>query len=399
MVEAPWAPRRPPVWVRRASLYVALAVISLAPHAAPIFSPDSPLTLVLVLAPLALLPWRRRLPWVVLGACLALFGTAAVFDTVSPGIAGACAVVVFQIALTNDHRTSLLTGWGTAVTILVLCLPAKGVSLLDPAALMQSVVMLLAAAAGEGTRLRREHLAAVTERAERAERTREEQARRAVTEERLRIARDLHDTVAHEIAIISLNAGVATSALDKRPERAREALGTIRTASRNVLGEIGDLMTMLRTNDDPAGGDFHPRPQPGAGQLGDLIAEFRSSGLTLDARIVGDLDRLSGSVSAVAYRVLQESLTNAHKHGTGSATVSITVDPHDLQITVTNPVRTVPTREVAGTGMGLIGMRERVASVRGTLSTGVGDRGWTVTASVPLPPPAASLGIGSGAGG
>lgn len=375
-----WEPRRPPFWARETILYAAVLITGLLPHPDPSFNPSSPLTLALVIASLALLPLRLRWPWLALAGCFALFGTAAALGTTSPGIALAAAACVFKIALTTENRTALLTGLGSAVAIMALCLPAEGGSLLEPKVLFFGLAMLLAAAAGDGTRARRGHIAAITERAERAEQTREEEARRAVTEERLRIARDLHDAVAHQIAVISLNAGVASSALEKRPEKAKEALTTIRTASRTVLTEIGDLMNMLRA------GEPHEEvacPQLGLAQFRDLAAEFRRSGLDLTLHEEGDVSRVSGATSLVAYRVLQEALTNAHKHGTGSADATIAVHERDATITVTNPIRGEE-KVVPGTGLGLMGLRERVASVRGEGDVGPRDGVWTLTVRLPL---------------
>ncbi len=252
-----------------------------------------------------------------------------------------------------------------------------------------ALAVAFAAAAGDGARHRRAYIEAITERAERAERTREAEARRRVSEERLRIARDLHDTVAHQIAVISLNAGVASSALDTNPERARTALVTIRGASRTVLTEIGDLLNLLRA-DEPDGAPT--APQHGLEHLDVLLGQFATSGLGVQRRVEGDLSRVTGAADLVAYRLIQESLTNAHKHGAEHrADLLLQTTGDTLRIVVTNPVpadgaaHRAATDRPVGAGVGLLGMRERVASVRGTVTAGVAPGGWTVTASIPLP--------------
>lgn len=200
-----------------------------------------------------------------------------------------------------------------------------------------------------------------------------------------RIARDLHDAVAHQISVISLNAGAASTALEARPEKAREALATIRSASRTVLGEIGDLMAMLRQGD----GEVAPAPQRSLDSLDDLVVSFRASGLEVAMRVEGDVDTVPASVSRVAYRVVQEGLTNALKHGTERrAHVLIERVGEGLHIVVTNPcdssaaARTTETDR--GGGYGLVGLRERVAAVRGTVEAGLTPGGFRLSALLPI---------------
>ena len=239
-----------------------------------------------------------------------------------------------------------------------------------------------AAAFGDGVRSRREQLAAITERAETAERTREAEARQRVSEERLRIARDLHDAVAHQIAVISLNAGVANSSLGRDEDATRESLQIIRAASKTVLAEIGSLMTMLRAEDED---EAAPAPLPGLGQLDELLGTFREAGLAVDVRIEGTLDRVAGAVDTVAYRIIQEALTNAHKHGAEHrAHVLITVADMTLTVVVTNPVRPRTQDVAGGSQLGLIGLRERVAAIGGQISATPALAGWRLSATLPL---------------
>nr|WP_237488752.1 histidine kinase [Microbacterium sp. TL13] len=264
---------------------------------------------------------------------------------------------------------------------------------MDTRFLQIGLSVALAGALGDATRSRRAYVLAVIERARRAEQTREAEASRRVTEERLRIARDLHDAVAHQISVISLNAGVASSALETRPDRAREALATIRTASREVLGEIGSMLTVLRTPDE--GGI---REQPGLARLTDVVESVRVAGWDVVVRDERDAEPVPLGVDIVAYRVVQEGLTNALKHGTSRRVhVLLRRDGDALEVVVTNPLDHVPADpELPPSGFGLVGLRERVDSVGGVLEAGPAPGGFRLAARLPLAPPAAGARPASG---
>ncbi|SMH43107.1 Signal transduction histidine kinase [Rathayibacter oskolensis] len=375
---------KPPAWVGDLIAAVLIAVLALVPFPGREYRATSAFAIALTLAPILVLPLRRRRPIVVLGVVVALYGAAALSGTLSPGIVLAAAVAMFAVANRSPRRVGLIVLIATAAAILLLSLLAASVGVLDARVVQFAVTVAFAGAAGDATRSRREYIAAVTERAERAEQTRESEARRRVTEERLRIARDLHDAVAHRIAVISLNAGVATSALESRPEKAREALGTIRSAARSVLGDIGDLLEVLRSDDESGEAAV---PQPGLDRLDELVRRFGVDGLQVNVRTEGDLAAVSGAVDLVAYRVVQEALTNAHKHGAEHrAHVLLSVGDDRVDIVVTNPVPAPaePSAPPRGGGHGLLGLRERVASVRGTVTTGPTPGGYRVAASLPL---------------
>ena len=417
--EPAWPHSRVPGWVADAVAVVLVAAAAFVPFPLPEFRPTSGLVVAIVVAPAALLLLRRRRPLAVLAAVLVLFGAAALLGTLSPGTVLAVAIVVFGIASRSTRRRALVVAAVAAAVVVGLSYLATLTGVSDPRVVQFALLIALAAAAGDANRSRREFVEAVTERAERAERTREAEARRRVAEERLRIARDLHDTVAHQISVISLNAGVASSAIETRPEKAVTALATIRRASRTVLGEIGDLLEVLRT-DDAAG---PAAPQPGLDRLDELVAGFGDAGLAVTTRVEGALERVAGAVDLVAYRVVQEGLTNALKHGSGArAHVLVAVDDDEVSVVVTNPVgeqvggdgsrgvgdsRGVDPRGGDGVprggggadgvgsaddrdadrrgGYGLLGLRERVAAVRGSLETGVGVGGHRLAAQLPLP--------------
>ncbi len=215
-------------------------------------APSHPVALVLVLLPALVLPMRRARPRLALAACVALYLGALVLGTQSPGATLAMIVAAYTVAQRTARRRSVPAILAAVVATAATSIAVSLVSGVDTRFLQVGLALALAGAIGDAARSRRAYVEAVEERARRAEETREAEARRRVTEERLRIARDLHDAVAHRISVISLNAGVASSALETRPEKARDALATIRTTSRDVLGEIGAMLSVLRAPDEAA---------------------------------------------------------------------------------------------------------------------------------------------------
>lgn len=379
---------RPPAWV--GDIVGALLVVGAAfvPFEIDEFRPDSPLAYMIVLLPAVLLPLRRRWPRTILAVFVLLFGAAALLGTVAPGVVLAVAIAMFGVAARSTLRVTLVSTALTVAAVIGLSLLAAVGSVFDPRTFQFAIVVAFAAAAGDASRFRREYIQAVTERALRAEQTRESEAQRRVSEERLRIARDLHDAVAHQISVISLNAGVASTALETRPEKTREALANIRTASRAVLAEIGDLLEMLRTDEGEQGGASVRPPQPGLDRLDDLVAQFHTTGLDVGVRREGDLDAVPEPIQRIAYRVVQEGLTNAHKHGADHrAHVLLAAEQDALRVVVTNPTHQGPSSAIDDAGRGghgLIGLRERVATVRGSVDTGPTPGGYRVAATLPL---------------
>lgn len=228
----------------------------------------------------------------------------------------------------------------------------------------------MALAVGDASRTRRAYVAAVEERARRAEESRETEARQRVTEERLRIARELHDVVAHHLAVINVQAGVATHLLRNDPAGAASALVTVRDAGRSVIEEMSELLNVLRSSNEPAAFD---EPQPTLRQLDGLIASFNDAGLHVTYRSTGEVPLLSEATQLTVYRVVEEALTNAHKYGDGHAVVQVTHALTDVDVQIDNRIATAPSRastDAAGNGFGLVGMRERVSAAGGTIETG-----------------------------
>ncbi|MDO8381687.1 MAG: histidine kinase [Microbacterium sp.] len=380
---------RPPAWVVDIVVFALVVGAAFMPFPLEEYRPDTPVAMIFALLPAVLLLFRRRWPRTVLGACIVSYGIVAVVGTVAPGVVLAIGFALFGLAIRSNFRVTLVAAVLSIGAVIGLSMLAAIGSVFDPRTFQFALTVAFFAAAGDATRFRHEYIVAITERARRAEQTRESEAQRRVTEERLRIARDLHDAVAHQISVISLNAGVASTSLETRPEKTREALASIRTASRAVLGEIGDLLEMLRAEEGERGEASVRPPQPSLDRLDELIGRFHETGLEVGVRSEGDLERVPVPVQRIAYRVVQEGLTNAHKHGAEHrAHVLLDVEPDALVVVVTNPVAPEPKPERDGGetrgGHGLIGLRERVATVRGTVQTGPTPGGFRLAATLPL---------------
>ncbi|MGC5173206.1 histidine kinase [Microbacterium sp. DT81.1] len=387
---AGWHPRMP-AWIGDVIAAAFIVASAYLRFSGADFRPIDVFTTALVIAPALILPLRRRWPIAVLAACVALYALAAFTESLWPGIVLAIAIAMFGVANRLRRRAALFAALVTIGVIVGINVLASLSTLLDVRAFALVVTVAFAAAAGEGARSRRDYIVAITERAEHAEETKESEARRRVSEERLRIARDLHDAVAHQIAVINLHAGVAFSAIPSRPDDAQEAVRTIRSAARTVLSEISALLEVLRTDDDE--GTREISPQPGIERLDELVGQFEEAGLAVTIEIEGDITKAGVGAQIVAYRVIQEGLTNAHKHGADScAHVLIRVELDTLEIVVTNPTlpsETPPTLETSGdrrsgSALGLIGLRERVAAARGTVEAGPTLGGWQVAATLPV---------------
>lgn len=231
----------------------------------------------------------------------------------------------------------------------------------DPGILAGAVAWAGAWVAGDVTRQRRDRIAALEERAERAEREAESERRLAAAEERTRIARDLHDSAGHALNVILVQAGAARLLRDSDRQRAREALETIEAVARRTIGEIERLVSALRAET----GEDELAPLPGVAGIAELAEHHRAGGLSLTVRREGEPRPLDTGVDRAAYRIVQEALTNAARHGGGSADIVLRFGAQALDISVLNPVRSngAPARE----GHGLVGMRERAALLGGTL--------------------------------
>jgi len=348
---------------------------------------------------------RRHWPAVVL-----LVTTAAIAVSVALGyptgpIWATPLIALYSTAATGRRRLALLAGVALAAVPVVWRLLDPGVG--SPAEVGVTVLLVaLAVATGEVTRGRRDYLAEAERRAVEAERTHQEAARRRANEERLRLARDLHDVTAHTIAVIAIQASVADEALDgceTCPEPALQAVRAIRAASREAMAELKATVTMLREGAAPRG------PLPGMDQLEELVGMAAGAGLRVELAVTGTARPLPPAVDLTAYRIVQESLTNVLRHaGATSATVRVCYQPDAVEVEIgddgrgSEPARGAPgvspgtlpgampsvapgVPAAGAAGHGLAVMAERAAAVGGRLEAGPAPaRGFRVHAWLPL---------------
>jgi signal transduction histidine kinase len=345
---------------------------------------------VVVLVSCALLVLRRRWPVAIWAAVL---GTALVGVWVQGSLTQAVLSVLVALYTVAAYRAWPIAMASAAVTAIALA-AAEWVA--DDLLFSDSMYALLAiggmaTAIGIAVRSRRAVLAAAQERALAAEQSREEEAERRVTEERLRIARELHDVVAHHMAVISVQAGVARHLLDASPAEAGEALGHVRESAQVVLTELSAILGLLRTNEDPAA----TAPTPGLGQVDALVDSMRRTGLDVTWSVTGTPATLTAGADLAAYRLVQESLTNARKHGVGRADLTIRHTAQGVSIDVVNTC--ADEAPVTPGGHGILGMRERITAAGGTLVTGRGaDSQFCVHAELPRIPARSTALEGSG---
>ena len=334
---------------------------------------------------------RRKYPAAVFWTVIAL----GAFQVLSPAYISASdfavPVALYSLAAYRPRRQSL-TGLG-------VCLFGAGVAVvrIHPASAHDTgasgwVVwafafavfaspMVIAWVAGDSMQYRRSYYVELEEKAERLERERDQQAQIAAATERARIARELHDVVAHNVSVMVVQAEGAAYAMDSAPENTRKALGAIADTGRSALVEMRRLLGVLRTQDGVA----ERAPQPGIDQLEDLLEQVRTTGVTVEFKVEGVPVELPQGVALAAYRIVQESLTNARKHGgpAVSACVGMHYNERDLRLRVQDNGRgaAAPTD---GQGNGLAGMRERVAMFGGELTAGpLLEGGFQVEAVLP----------------
>ena len=312
---------------------------------------------------------RRRWP---LPALLVSAGAAEMYLVHHHGHGGtlvlaAPLVALYTVAEAADRRRALAIGGLAVLALAVVHMLIRPFSWAGPDNLALAALSGLAVAAGDASRSRRAYLAEVEDRARRAERDRDQQTRRRVTEERLRIARDLHDALGHQLALINVQAGVTAYVLDNQPPEVHQALTTIRQASRSALDELRDTVGLLR---EPGEQTAPTEPTVGLAALDGLLASFRGSGLRVEHDVGGAVRRLAPAVDLTAYRVIQESLTNVCKHSGGAAArLVLEYRATRLCVTVDDDGDPPPAPGDSG-GHGIAGMRERVTALGGDLYAG-----------------------------
>ncbi|WP_227997289.1 sensor histidine kinase [Nocardia australiensis] len=312
-------------------------------------------------------------------------------------------VALYTLTSRGDGRRSLVVA-GVGITVLTVVWLIAATDIEPPAAIgwvfFRIGTSVMSAALGESVRSRKVIAADALERAERAERTREEEARARVDEERLRIAREVHDTVAHAIAIINVQSGVTAHVLDKRPERARETLEAIEQTSSRALQEMRAILGVLRDDNDGR------VPHPGLGQVDELTAKAREAGLDVDLETTAPPPQVPSAVGSAVYRILQESITNVIRHvGQTRVTIALTYGADTVEVRVTDDGRREGPETVGAVdhtggdrangglaapderGRGIIGMRERCQLLGGDLHAGpILNGGFAVIARLPVAP-------------
>ncbi|WP_144128085.1 sensor histidine kinase [Catellatospora sichuanensis] len=300
-------------------------------------------------------------------------------------------IALYTVAESSHRRRSLLVGGLVMVLFGGIHLLVRPATWIGAENIALGALGALAVAAGTASRHRRAWLAEAQAAARHAEADLEAEAARRVTEERLRIARELHDVLGHHLALIHVQAGVAAHVLDQptgvqvAPPQAREAVSHIATASKTALGDLADTVGLLRQP-----GDQPPAVQPTTGLDGitDLLRAFERLGLAITEHTDGAARMVPAVIDLTAYRIVQESLTNVCKHA-GPVTVVLcwNYQPHTLHVTVENTPGRQQARPGArgGAGHGLTGMRERVTALGGAFTAGpLPDGGFRVTAALPL---------------
>ncbi|RKS73388.1 signal transduction histidine kinase [Actinomadura pelletieri DSM 43383] len=336
------------------------------------------------------LTWRRRAPLAVLLVIIAGELTLAVLEY-PPGLPDVVAflVAVYTVAAYRGLAKSALGGLVACVyfvTFLVMLpVSTSPLTMITDAALVVGVWVL-----GRNLRLRRAYFAELEDRAARLERARGTDARAARIEERSRIARELHDVVAHHVSVMTVQAGAARRIIDRDPGSAREAMSTIEEVGRTALSEMRRIVGVLRTDRDSERAGRELAPQPGLGDLGELLDHVRETGLSVQLWIEGEARPPSPGVDVAAFRLIQEALTNTLKHAgpQARAWVRLYYGDGDLTVEIEDDGRGTTTfmgDDGDNPGHGLVGMYERVALYGGELKIGprVGG-GFGVRARFPL---------------
>ncbi|MGW1289095.1 sensor histidine kinase, partial [Streptomyces sp. NPDC002586] len=339
---------------------------------------------------------RRRHPEAMLLAACATGLAQLVLDVGTTLADFAMLVITYTVAAIGARWASRLA---LAVSLVAATLaqirwpaPESGFAGHIAIAVFQTVPFALAWVLGDSMRTRRAYFAQLEERAARLEKEREAQSKVAVAAERARIARELHDVVAHNVSVMVVQADGAAYVLDAAPDQAKKALETISSTGRQALAEMRRLLGVLRTGEHQEGGEYVP--QPDVEQIDDLIEKCRSSGLPVDFKVEGTPRPLPSGVELTAYRIVQEALTNTRKHGGPNAGASVRLVYFDdgLGLLIEDDGKGAPHElyeegGADGQGHGLIGMRERVGMVGGTLDAGPRPGGgFRISALLPLKP-------------
>ncbi|MFP5415473.1 MAG: sensor histidine kinase [Actinomycetes bacterium] len=396
----PWAEPRLVDAAVALALLVVMGVSMAGTATGPGQRPDDLLSVALAVLMAAPYVVHRRRP---VGAVAVGLGAILLYSLLRfPAFPGVNAfVLLFGVTLHTDRRH----GWGTlAATLVVMSvsLAAQPPGVADTSAWIATILLTVVAfLLGENGRISRARLSALNERNEllergraHLERERDERARRAVIAERIRIARELHDVVAHAMSVVAVQAGMGHHVIDTQPDEAKKALAAIETTTRTALVEMRRLLGVLRRDDPQDEGDMTPDalldPPHGIEDVGRLVDDAEQGGVRAMVEVRGTPRELSAGVDLSVYRIIQEALTNVIKHGGRTARVTVDYADDALCIVVTDdgssPAGQIfEGRGTAGAGQGLLGMRERVTMLGGRLDAGpLPAGGFQVSARLPL---------------
>jgi len=344
-----------------------------------------PLALALGVAAAAVLVLRRRAPAATLvvsgGLVLALFAIDHAAGSIAV-VAPAAALYTLALTRSRIHLVAAVVAAAAAVVVADIFLAGHHRHALTLQTAAHVALIAVPVLAAEALRNRRSYVRVLLERLDLAERSREEEAQRRAEQERLRIARDLHDVVAHTLTTINVQAGVAAHLLDRDPRQGRDALATIEAASHEALEELRTILGVLRTPGDP---DAPLEPAPDLAAIDSLIAQARNTGLDVSLEVDGDLPpRVPDAVQLAAFRILQESLTNARRHAPGAeARVTLRYQDDRLRLAIENDAVHAVNGNGSPSGVGILGMRERAAALGGTLRANRSGERFRVAAELP----------------
>jgi signal transduction histidine kinase len=341
-----------------------------------------PPALALALAATAVLVLRRRAPTATLAVSGALVLALFAVDQAAGSLAViAPAIALYSLALSQGRIRVVVAVVGAAAAVMVVDVFLAGAHALTLQTTAHIALIAVPVLAAEAFRNRRSYVQLLLERLELAERTREEEAERRAEQERLRIARDLHDVVAHTLTTINVQAGVAAHLLDRNPGTVRSALATIETASHEALDELRAILGVLR---EPGNGDVPLEPAPDFEGLEALIEQMRNTGAPVSFEIEGEQpERVPDAVQLATFRILQESLTNTRRHAPGAEVhVNLAYRPDRLCLAVENHAG-VGAANGSHAGVGILGMRERAIALGGTLEARRSDEHFRVVAELP----------------
>ena len=380
-------------WLRRHPMLVdgGLAAVLAFLGTLSTVATGRPAGIALALALAVPVVFRRTYPTAAFAAAVAIGGLQVLIDSRPNPTDLVIVILLYTLAAYTPRRISIA---GLAIC-LVGSAAAVGRWMPDQLSLLNSVLVgsimfagpsLIAWVFGDSMRYRRAYYTGLEDRAARLEAERDAQAQIAAAAERARIARELHDVVAHNVSVMVVQADGASYALLSDPDRARAALAAIASTGRQALTEMRRMLGVLRRDED--GTEPGRAPLPGIGQLGELLEQTRATGLAVSFTVEGVPQPLPGGAALAAYRIVQESLTNTRKHGGPRATAQVTLRYLEdaLLLRITDDGRG-PAAASDGAGHGLTGMRERVAIYGGWVQAGPRPSGgYQVTARLPLAP-------------